>query len=70
MITKKDVKNFVKAYDSYAGIELQVQINPGVLGTTLSKSYLEEQDNINKYRSFFVQLMWYTTKAEPNVANT
>ena len=36
---------------------------------TLSKSYLEDPDNINKYRSFVGHLMWYTTKVGPDVVN-
>ena len=36
---------------------------------TISKSDLEEPYNINKYRSFVGQLMWYTTKVGPNMAN-
>ena len=52
----------------YTESDLKVQKNLGDLVTTISKSDLEEPDNINKYRSFAVQLMWYTTKVEPDVA--
>ena len=36
---------------------------------TLSKRDLYEPANINEYRSFVVQLMWYTKKVGPDVAN-
>ena len=39
------------------------------MGTTISKSDLEEIDNIIKYRSFVRQLMWYTTNVGPDMAN-
>ena len=51
------------------GSHLRVQKTPGAPGTTLSKSDSKEPDNINKYRSFMGQLMWYTTKVRPDVAN-
>ena len=37
--------------------------------TNISKSDLAELDNINKYISFVRQLLWYTTKVVPAVAN-
>ena len=48
---------------------LKIQKNTGVMVTTLSKSGLEEPNNINKYRSFIGQLIWYTTKVGPDVGN-
>ena len=36
---------------------------------TLSKSDLEELDNIYKYRSFVGKSTWYTTKLGPDVEN-
>ena len=36
---------------------------------TLSKSDLEEPDNINNYRSFMEQLMWYMNKVGPDMVN-
>ena len=51
------------------GIDLRIQKTPGAPYTTLSKSDLEEPDNINKYISFVGQLMWYTTKVGPDVEN-
>ena len=65
----KYVKKLVEGYDDYTGSDLKVQKTPGALGTTISKSDLEEIDNINKYRSFVVILMCYTTKLGPDVAN-
>ena len=44
-----------------------VQKTPGAPGTTLSKIDLEDPDNINKYRSFVGNFMWYTTKMGPDV---
>ena len=51
------------------GSDLRIQKTPGSLGTTLSKIDLEYPDNINKYRSFVGQLMWYTTNVGPDVSN-
>ena len=48
---------------------MKVQITPGALGTTISKSDSEKPDNINKYRSFVGKLMWYTTKVVLEVVN-
>ena len=70
MTMEKDAKKLVEGYGKYTGSDLRVQKNPGYPGTTLSKSYLEEPDNIDNYRSFMGQLMWYTTKVGPDVANT
>ena len=36
---------------------------------TLSKSDLEDPDNINEYKSFVGQFMRYTTKVGPHVKN-
>ena len=47
----------------------RIQKTPGAPGTNLSKSDLEEPDNINKYRSLVGKLMWFTTKVVPDVAN-
>ena len=66
---KKDAKKLVEGYEKYTGSDLKVQKNPGYPGTTLSKSELEELDNINNYISFVGQLMWYTTKVVPDVTN-
>ena len=70
MTMEKDVKKFVEGYENYTGSDVKVQKNPGDLGTTLSKSDLEEPYNIDRYRSFVGQLMWYTTNVVPDVANT
>ena len=37
---------------------------------TLGKSDVEEPYNINEYRSFVGQIMWYTIKVGPEMANT
>ena len=66
---EKDAKKIVEGYKKYTGSDLRFQKTPGALGTTLSKSDLEEPDNINKYISFMGQLMWYNTKVVPDVAN-
>ena len=66
---EKYVKKLLKGYKKYMGVYLRVQKTPGAPGTTLSKSYLEEPDNINNYRSFVRQLMWYTTKVVTDMAN-
>ena len=65
----KDVKKLVEGYKRFTGCGLNVQKNPGSLGTTLIKNDLEEPDNMNKYSSFVGQLMWYTTKVGPDVVN-
>ena len=69
MTMDKDARNIIEGYKKYTGSELRVQETPGASGTTLSKSDLEHPNNINKYRSFVGQLMWYTAKVGPDVAN-
>ena len=69
MTSEKDAKKLVEGYKNYTGSDLRVQKNPGALGTTLGKNDLEESDNINNYRLFVGQLMWYTTNVGPAVAN-
>ena len=44
-----------------------VQKTPGDLGMTLSKSDLEEPDNIDKYGSFVGHLMCYTHRVGPDI---
>ena len=65
----KYAKKIVECYKKYTGSDLRIQKTPGSLGTTLSKIDLEYPDNINKYRSFVGQLMWYTTNVGPDVSN-
>ena len=69
MIMYKDMMKFVEGHKQYYGCDLKVQKTPGDPGTTLSKSNLEKPDNINKYRSFVEQLMWYKTKVGTDAAN-
>ena len=45
---EKDVNNLLEGCENYTGSDLRVQKTPGALGTTLSKSDLEELDNTNK----------------------
>ena len=58
---EKDVKKLVEGYKKLIGSETRVHKTPGAPGTTLSKSEFEEPKDIDKYRSFVVHLMWYTT---------
>ena len=67
--TDKDVKDLIEVYKKYTGSDLKVQKIPRAPDMTRSKSDLQEPDNINKYISFVGQLMWYTTKVGPDVAN-
>ena len=66
---EKDIKKLVEGYKSYNGSDVKIQKTPGEPGTTLIKIYLEEPYNIDKYRSFLGQLMWYTNNMVPDVAN-
>ena len=50
--------------------DLRIKKTPGALGKTLSKSDLEDPDNINKYRAFVGRLMCYTTKVGPDLENS
>ena len=69
MTMEKDVEKLVEGSENYTGSNLRVQKNIIAPVTTLSKSDLDEPDNINKYRSFVGQLVWYTAKVGPDVAN-
>ena len=62
MTTEKDMKKLVEGYESYTGSDLRVQKTAGSPGMNLSKNDLEEPDNINNYRLFVGQLIWYTNK--------
>ena len=48
MTTKIDAKKIVEGSKNYSGSDLMIVTTPGAPGTTLSKSDLEEPDNINK----------------------
>ena len=65
----KYLKNIIEGYKNNNGSDLRVQKPPGAPETNLSKKFLEEPDNINKYISFVGQLMWYNTKVGPDVTN-
>ena len=64
---EKDIKELVEGYKNYTGSDFKVQKTPGAPGTTLSRSYLEEPHDIDTYTSFVENLMWYTTKVEPDM---
>ena len=66
---EKDVNKLVEGYKKYTGSHVKVQKTPCDTGKNISKSDLEEPYNINKYRSFAGQLIWYTTKVVPDVEN-
>ena len=65
----KAIKNLVEGYKKYTNSDVKVHKTSGAPGTTLNKSELEEPYNIDNYRSFVGQLMWYTTKVGTDVAN-
>ena len=69
MIMDKEVKKLVEGYEKYTGSDVKAPKNSGDLVTNISKSDLEEPYNIDKYRSFLGQLMWYTTKVGPEMVN-
>ena len=69
MTMDKDVKKLVEGYENYIGNGVKAQKTPSATSTTLSKSDLEEPHNKYKYSLFVGQLMWYTTKVVPDVAN-
>ena len=67
---KKDVKKLVDGYNKYTGRGVKVQKTPGSTGMTLCKIKLKEPTDIENYRSFVGQIMWYTMKVGPDMANT
>ena len=69
MTMEKDVKKLVEGYEKYTWIYLRVKKTPGALVATLNKSYLEEPDNVYKYRSFMEQLICYTTNVRRDMTN-
>ena len=69
IIMYKYLNKLVEGYKKYIGSDVKVQKTPGTPCTTLSKSDFEEPHNIDKYRSFVGQLMWYPTKVGPEAAN-
>ena len=70
MTMEKDVNKLVEVYEKFIGSDVNVQKTPDAPGTTLSHIDLEEPKYIDKYGSYVGQLMWYTTKVVPDVANT
>ena len=69
MTMDKDINKLVDGYKKFTGNALKVQKTPGAPGTTLSKSDIEEQKCIYQYIPLVGELMWYTTKVGPDVAN-
>ena len=69
MITDKDVNKLLEICDNYTCSELKVHKYTGAPGTTLIKSELDEPYNIDNYRPFVGQPMWYTTNVGPEVEN-
>ena len=51
MTTEKEVKKLVEGYKKFIGSGAKVHKIPGAPGTTLSKSELEKNKYIDKYRS-------------------
>ena len=66
---EKDIKKLVEGYKKYTGSNIKVYKTPGAPSTTISKSDLEETQDIDKYRSFVVQLMWHDSKVGPDMEN-
>ena len=69
MTTNKDVNKLVEGHDKYTRSGVKVHKTTGDSGKTLRKISLETPYNIEKHRSLFGQLMWYTTKVVTGVAN-
>ena len=69
MNMEKHVDKLVGGYEKFIGGDVKVQKTLGAPGTTMSKSELEKPKDVGKYRSFVGQLMWYTMKVGPGVAN-
>ena len=67
---KKDVKKLVDRYRKFIGGGVKVQKTPGNPSTNLSKSELEKLKDMDKYRSFLGQIIWYTMKVGPDAVNT
>ena len=70
MTIDKDANKLVEVCIKYTMSGVKVHKIPGDPVTNLSKSDLEKTYNIDKYRSFVVQLMLYITKVGPDVENT
>ena len=67
---EKNIKKLVDGYKKFTGFDVKVQKTPGTPGTSLCNSELEYPTYIDKYRSFVVQIMWYTWKVGPDVDNS
>ena len=67
---EKNIKKLVDGYKKFTGVDVKVQKTPGTPGTSLCNSELEYPTYIDKYRSFVVQIMWYTRKVGTDVDNS
>ena len=61
----KKVNTLVEAYEKYIGKEVKIYETPGKPHKYLSKSEDDEPVDIDQYRSFVGQLMFFTTKLYP-----
>ena len=67
---EKDVNKLVYGYNKFTASDTKVHKTPGAPGTTLYKSKLKYTTNIDKYRSFVGQIMWYNMEVGHDVANS
>ena len=66
----KYVKKLVDVYEQFYGSDIRVHKTPDVTGSNLSKRKLKDPTDIDKYRSFIGQIMWYTMNVGPDVENS
>ena len=59
----------VDIYKKLTGGGIKVQKPPGGPCTTLCKIKLADPTDIDRYRSFVVQIMWYTKTLGPKLVN-
>ena len=67
---EKNIRKILDGYNNFIESNLEVQKTPGYPGTILSSRKLKYPTDIDKYMSFVVQIILYTTKVVPGVANT
>ena len=63
-------QKLVEGYRKYTRSDAKVQKTCDSPCLTVSNNDLEVPYNVDKYRSYVVQLMWYTSKVVPDVENT
>ena len=66
----KKVNTLVEAYEKHIGKEAKIYETPGKPHEYLSKSEDEEPVDIDQYRSFVGQLMFFTTKLYPKMGTS